>query len=101
MSNLAREREHHEDRRIGPSRLSTWSERQIVLLWLLWPSLILAICVVAALVSVRVHAGFSEVRLDLTGRNLLGLAVTMIAPSVYLTALWRRIRGRRRSSPTT
>ena len=63
-----------------------------MLLWRLWPNLIIAICVIAALVSLRVQDGFSEVRLDLTRRNLLGLAAVMIAPPACLTVLWRRMR---------
>lgn len=83
------------DRRVGPSRLSTWSGRHVGALWLLWPGTVIAIC--AVIVASRMHAerGFSEVRVDLTRSNLIGLAVALIGPPLCLTILWWRMRGRR------
>lgn len=102
MSNAANDRDLDvEDRRIGPSRLSTWSPQRIGLLWLLWPGFVVAICVVAALVSQHIHGGFSEAQSALTRGNVAGVVLVMIVPPTYLTALWLRIRHRRRSRPPT
>ena len=86
------------NRRLGPSRLSTWSGRRIGAFWLLWPGIILGICVVAVFLSVHVQRGFGEVRSDLTSTNLIGLAAVLIVPPACLTILWWRMRGRRRES---
>lgn len=98
---IAREREVLEtDRRVGPSRLSRWSARRIATFWLLWPAIILVICTIGVILSVRVHGGLGEVRLDLTRSNLIGLAAVVVLPPVCLTILWLRMHGRRhRSSP--
>ena len=87
-----------DDRRTGPSRLSTWSGRRIAWLWIVWPGIVLAIVAVAVFVSVRLQRGFDEVRVDLTRTNLIGLIAVIIVPPGCLTALWWRMRGRRRRS---
>ena len=84
------------DRRAGPSRLSTWSGRRVGALWLLWPAIIIGICVGAVFLSVLEQHGFSEVRSDLTRANLIGLTVVLITPPTCLTILWWRMHGRRR-----
>ena len=86
------------NRRLGPSRLSAWSGRRVAAFWIAWPGFILALCAIAVLLSIRVGAGLGEVRSDLTRENLIGLAMTVILPLALLTALWWRMRGRRRSS---
>ena len=85
----------NDDRRVGPSRLSTWSGRRILSLWLLWPATVVAICAVAVFMSVRIHGDFTEVRVDLTRSNLIGLGAVLLLPPACLTMLWRRMRGRR------
>ena len=84
------------DRRVGPSRLSTWSGGRVGAFWLLWPGIIIAICVSAVFLSVYVQHGFSEVRSDLTRANLIGLTVVLINRPTCPTVLWWRMRGRRR-----
>lgn len=85
------------ERRVGASRLSTWSGRRVAAFWLLWPAGILLLCAIAVLLSIHINAGFDEVRVDLTRRNLTGLAVTLLIPPACLTWLWWRMRGRRQS----
>lgn len=85
-----------DDRRLGPSRLSTWSGRRVGALWLLWPGAVIAVCVVIVAMRVRADHGFSDVRVDLTRSNLIGLGVALIGPPLCLTLLWSRMRGRRR-----
>lgn len=88
-------------RRVGPSRLSTWTGRRIRLLWLLWPATIIAACLIAVLVSLRVYGDFSEVRVDLTRSNLVGVVMVILVPPACLTALWWRMRGRRHASSSS
>ena len=83
------------DRRVGPSRLSTWSGRHIRFLWLIWPATICLTCGIAVVASVRIYGDFTEVRLDLTRFNLIGLALVLLLPPACLTLLWWRMRGRR------
>ncbi|HKW47671.1 MAG TPA: hypothetical protein VJN70_09500 [Gemmatimonadaceae bacterium] len=85
------------DRRVGASRLSTWSGRRIGMLWLQWPASILAICIVAVLASIRLQGSFTEVRVALSRTNLIALPLVLIVPPACLTAVWWRMRGRRRS----
>lgn len=98
MTRLVNGNSADPDRRIGPSRLSTWSSRRIRFLWLLWPGIIVLVCAITALVSVRVHGDFTEVRVDLTRSNLIGLAMVLVVPPACLTLLWGRMRGRRHGS---
>ena len=87
-----------DDRRRGPSRLSTWTGRRITALWVLWPGFVLALVAIAVAASLRVWHGASEVRSDVTRSNIIGLATTVLFPPACLTVVWWRMRCRRRSS---
>ena len=91
-----REDDTHRDRRLGPSRLSQWTERRVALLWLLWPGIVLTLVALAAAASIAMDHGLGEVRLALTRTNMILLAIVLLLPPACLTLLWWRMQGRRR-----
>ena len=86
------------DRRVGPSRLSTWSGRRVAALWIIWPGSVLAACGIAVFLSIRLNNGLDEVRVDLTRSNMIGVVLITIIPPALLTFLWWRMRRRRQPS---
>ena len=83
------------DRRAGPSRLSTWSGRRVAFLWIAWPGIVLALVLLGAALSVVMHHGLEEVRLDMSRFNLIFLGAVLGFPPVWLTLQWWRMHARR------
>jgi hypothetical protein len=65
-------------------------------LWAVWPASIAALLLVGIALSTAINHGTQEVPLAFTRANLRGLAFSVLIPPTCLTALWWRMRGRRR-----
>ncbi|HEY2851448.1 MAG TPA: hypothetical protein VGJ18_01290 [Gemmatimonadaceae bacterium] len=96
LEDVARPRE----RRSGPSRLSTWTGRRVVVTGIVWVGLMLVLVALAAFVSFMREGTAEDVRLAFTRSNFIGLGATLVIPPVCLTAQWWRMRSRRRASGT-
>ena len=95
-SGRRREDTEPRERRRGPSRLSGWTARRVVVTGILWMALVLVLVAAAALVSFIREGTAEDVRLGLTRGNLIGLGATLVVPPLCLTAQWWRMRNRRR-----
>ena len=84
------------ERRMGPSRLSGWTGRRVVVTGIVWMGLVLVLVALAALVSYVRDGSAEDVQLGFTRSNLIGLGATLVVPPLCLTAQWWRMRNRRR-----
>src|SRR5438270_12314479 len=84
------------ERRRGPSRLSAWSGRKLLLLTLGWIVTISVLVTTAALLSVVREHSVDDVAMAATRSNLIGLAATLVLPPACLALQWWRMVGRRR-----
>jgi len=96
LEDAARPRE----RRSGPSRLSTWTGRRVVVTGIVWMGVMLLLVALAAFVSFIREGTTEDVRLGFSRSNLIGLVATLVIPPVWLTVQWLRMRNRRRASDT-
>ena len=95
-SGRRREDARPRERRRGPSRLSAWTSRRVVVTGIAWMGLVLVLVVLAALASYIRDGTAEDVRLGITRGNLIGLGATLVVPPLCLTAQWWRMRNRRR-----
>ena len=86
------------DRRRGPSRLVQWTGAHTLHFWIVWPSIVLTLVVVAAVASYVIFRGPVEIRLALTRTNLIGLILALIVPPACVTIIWFHMRRRRHNS---
>jgi hypothetical protein len=84
------------ERRVGTSRLSTWSGQRVALTWIAWPAIVLALIAFGAAASVRLLKSTEEVRFALSRSNAIGLAAVILVPPACLTLQWWLMHGRRR-----
>jgi hypothetical protein len=92
--------ERPRERRSGPSRLSTWTGRRVVVTGIVWMGLVLVLVAVAAVASFIREGSAEDVRLGFTRSNIIGLVATLVVPPVCLTVQWWRMRNRRHASGT-
>ena len=95
-SGRRREDAQPRERRVGPSPLSGWTGRRVVVTSVAWMGLVLVLVALAALLSYVRDGTAEDVRLGLTRSNLIGLGATLVIPPLCLTAQWWRMRNRRR-----
>jgi hypothetical protein len=83
------------ERRLGASRLSKWTPRQVALVWLLWPCILAALIGIGIALSYRLNHGFTEVPFAFSRSMYFGLALTVVVVPGCLTVQWWLMRDRR------
>src|SRR5690242_4756714 len=86
------------ERRSGPSRLSTWTARQLVLACVLWPCIVAAIILAGIALSSRLNNGYVEVEVAFSRTAIVQLVAVVLVPPACLTAEWWLMHGRRRAA---
>ena len=83
------------ERREGPSRLSTWGGRRVLITGIAWIAVVTALIGVGAVISIVRDHNAGDVRELMTRSNLILLATSLILPPACLTFQWWHIRQRR------
>src|SRR5438270_14054568 len=88
-----------DERRQGPSRLSRWNGRHIVIAWVAWAGCLLLLLALGAAASVAGFHSLIEARIAFSRSNIMGLLGVFVVPPGCLTAEWWIMRGRRQQDP--
>ena len=84
------------DRRLGPSRLSRWHGRHVLIASIAWLGGVLLIVTLGTFASIAEAHGLTEARIAFSRSNIIGLLAVLVIPPAWLTLEWRLMRGRRR-----
>jgi hypothetical protein len=84
------------ERREGPSRLSTWSRRRVLITGIAWVVVVVGLIGVGAIISIARDHNADDVRDLMTRSNLILLAISLVLPPACLTFQWWYMRQRRR-----